>query len=207
VKQNLQLSVPHEHHSRDFLRRILEAVPGGIMAVDHEWVITFANHKARVLLGLPERNVTGGSLLDLSPEPAGGIAWEQLRRAKNERVTIVTELYFDSLGEWFEVQTIPDGDGLIVFCRDLNLSVKAEPAQQATALALKMDHELRTALNSILGFAGLLKDADPADSANYVRYIENAGKLLLAAFEADLKEFHSRLGIIETHPDTLDQGG
>jgi signal transduction histidine kinase len=161
----------------------------------------------RVLLGLPERNVIGGSLLDLSPEPAGGIAWEQLRRAKNERITIVTELYFDSLGEWFEVQAIPDEDGLIVFCRDLNLSVKAEPAQQATALALKMDHELRTALNSILGFAGLLKNADPADSANYVRYIENAGKLLLAAFESGLKEFHSRLGIIETHPDTLDQGG
>jgi PAS domain S-box-containing protein len=175
--------------NNDLLLRILEAAPEAILAVDGDWVVTFANQKAVDLIGLADRKVIGENLLELYPEHSGPDVWRQFHEARDEGVSVTLEQYFDTIGDLFEVRAIPDGDDLLVFFQNFYPTNGTDVSEQARSLALKLNHDLRTGLNSIIGFADLLKTTEAEDSAAYVSYIVDAGNQLLTAFEGNLRSF------------------
>jgi PAS domain S-box-containing protein len=175
----------------DLLLRILEATPGGVMAIDRDWIVTFANRKAGALLGLAGRSLIGQSLSKLSPEGVDGAAWQQYRKAQDEQIPVSFEQYHDTVGDWIQIRALPDKDGLIIIFQRNPTRDEIAAAERAKLRTLeKMSHDLRNGLNSIIGFADLLEETGavirPLVDAEYARHIANAGHQLLIVIEASI---------------------
>lgn len=80
----------------------------------------------------------------------------------------------------------------------------ADRANQAkSAFIASMNHELKTPLNAILGFADLLRDDLPPPQAEFAGHIHTAGQHLLALIGDVLDLAQVEAGRIDLHPEPI----
>ncbi|MDQ6917931.1 MAG: PAS domain S-box protein [Candidatus Dormibacteraeota bacterium] len=178
--------------SQDLLARVVAAAPVILFACDGEGTVTLSQGRALSLLGVGGTGLVAGSNVF---EVLAGIpeAVEHVRRGlAGESFTGLIRL--EAIDLFLEASYDPirndagDVIGMVALATDVSDRVRADAARQESdaksRLVAIVNHEVRTPLNSILGFAELLKleRVGPLNEkqARYVTNVEAAGRHLLA---------------------------
>src|SRR6478735_118628 len=170
MRRHLRRSFRHIEGERDRLRLLLERLHEGVVTVDEELVVRFANAEARRVLGtrvqegdpLPEPWVAF-SLRDFAAglfDPAAGLAQAHLRPDDEQALALVG---------------IPatEGDTVLIVLDDLTEQERRELAERE--FVTNAAHELRTPLTTIIGAIDVLQGGakdDPVERDRFLAHIE-----------------------------------
>ncbi len=171
------------NQERENLRSIMENISDGILVVDKDYTLLYANPAAHKMFGSPKKGLIGTTFgYPITSETPIDIDLPLRSGGPGTAEMLITH------GKW------KDKDCFIVVLRDITERKKAEEelakakkaaeaANQAKTIFLaNMSHEIRTPMNAILGFANLLRQ-DPSlteTQRTYVQSICDAGEHLLA---------------------------
>ena len=177
---------------RERLAEVVDNSPVMLFAYDSKGIVTLAAGKATLsLLGVQPEDAIGLNAFDLMRDVPEAI--EHLRRGLAGE-TFAGIIALPALGIWVEYRYSPvlDGDGQVLgmtgMATDVSDRVKGNLAREESdaksRLVAVVNHEVRTPLNSILGFTELLlnEGAGPLTDKQrrYATNVEAAGRRLLA---------------------------
>ena len=145
----------------------LELLPDGVVVVDAEGLVTYANPAAERLARAGRDELAGRPLDDAVPlrDSAGNPWWtctERLRRLPGVRRVPVRELHLVTVGEPTPVDLtasfLRDGAGRVVqmVCVLRDASTRSRGDSQRGELISTLAHELRSPLTSVKGFTSTL---------------------------------------------------
>jgi signal transduction histidine kinase len=192
MRRQLRRSFRHIEGERDRLRMLLERLHEGVVTVDQDLTVHFANNEARRLLGV--RLAEGDQL----PEP-----WESYSlRAFAERLFAADASLAQehvrpdperALG-LVGIPAQPEGDTVLIVLDDLTEQERRELAERE--FVSNAAHELRTPLTTIIGAVEVLQAGakeDPAERDRFLAHIEReSGRLArLARAMLTLARAHS----------------
>ena len=201
--------------SRSLLLKVINTAPVVLLAFDREGKTTLVEGHALTRLGLDSEAIGTLQVFDLvreSPEPRA-----HFRRALAGESS-AGEVHVASLDVWFDVSyeplLSPAGQvlGVSVFAIDITDRVRAGRAREESEARSKvtavMNHEVRTPLNSILGFTELLQSErmGPLNQKQkrYVANVESAGRHLMALVNDSLDLSRMASGQMEFTIEDLD---
>jgi PAS domain S-box-containing protein len=182
---------------REMLSKVLNNSPVVLFAVDRDGTPTLAEGKVLTTFGLTPEQARSLNVFDLfanTPEALHHI------RAALSGESFAGEVELPGLGLCFDSRYEPmyDQQGLVVglsgIATDITERIQAkrarEDSESKARIAAMMNHEVRTPLNSVLGFAELLniEKVGPLNPTQkrYVSNIETAGRHLLSLINESL---------------------
>ncbi|MGH9444279.1 MAG: sensor histidine kinase [Terriglobia bacterium] len=198
--QDLARSLAENQRMRAYLSGLLEDLPCGVLAVDRDFLLRFANPRAQTLLAATRCSAGGGAAIpeDLrsilreiaAEQPGADRTWTLPGAVGTKSMAVTCAMRPESLS----------GPGEMVFIlRDVTeeqrLEEEREFARRMKALAemtALLAHEIRNPLGSLELFAGLIRDATQgqAEVAQWVVHLQ-AGLRALAATVNNVLHFHS----------------
>ena len=98
---------------------ILESIGDAFFALDTNWTVTYWNHMAEEVLGMPREKIVGENLWDLYEDATSLKFYTEYHKAVKEQVTVHFEEFYPTVGKWFEVSAYPSESGLSVFFKDI----------------------------------------------------------------------------------------
>ncbi len=103
--------------SRDRLITIIESISDGFFTLDNNFVVTYFNKSAGILLARKPEEILGRNLFEAFPEAKGSIFEEKYTEAIRERKALNFETYFgvEPYKNWFDVRVYPFESGISVF--------------------------------------------------------------------------------------------
>ncbi|MEX1182183.1 MAG: EAL domain-containing protein [Gemmatimonadota bacterium] len=103
-------------------RLTTDVVPDGLVMVDSDWKMTFANVRAAEMFGRPERVLRGLNFWEVFPELVGTLLHHECLRTIAAGTPVELEDYCESLGGWVEVRAYrtPEG-GAALHLRDVSV--------------------------------------------------------------------------------------
>ena len=109
---------------------VFEALPDGVVVLDREWRVCYANPAAATPMGAPPAELVGHDSTSLFPEVHGTIFGDGHRRVMQSRVAETVDAYYAPLGKWFRNRIVPCGEGIVLFFSE----VTQEHVQRAQLL-------------------------------------------------------------------------
>ena len=192
MRRQLRRSFRRIEAERDRLQLLLERLHEGVLAIDQDLVVHFANTEARRLLG---GRVREGDAL---PEPWQGFALREFAHALFDEQASVTQVHvapdeqhaYGVVG----IPSQPETDWALIVVDDLTEQERRELAERE--FVSNAAHELRTPLTTIIGAVEVLQAGakeDPAERDRFLGHIEReAGRLArLARAMLTLARAHS----------------
>ena len=191
MRRQLRRSFRRLEVERDRLRMLLERLQEGVLTIDEELVVHFANAEARRLLG--GRLAEGDPL----PDPWQGFALREFATRLFEggspvqqHITPDEEHAFGLVG----IPAQPDGEWALLVIDDLSEQERRELAERE--FVSNAAHELRTPLTTIIGAVEVLQAGakeDPEQRDRFLAHIEReSGRLArLARAMLTLARAHS----------------
>jgi PAS domain S-box-containing protein len=129
---------------------ILESIPDGFVALNHDWQVIYVNKEAEQLTEVP-RDQLGKRLWQSMPHLGGTAVEEKLRRVMEERVAIRFEQLLPGWNRWFEFHAQPEDDrGISIYFTDVTARKMAELRLRETLA------ERDAALEKVRQLTGLL---------------------------------------------------
>ena len=192
MRRQLRRSFRRLEAERDRLRLLLERLHEGVLTIDQDLVVHFANTEARRLLG---GRVREGDTL---PEPWQGFELREFAsRLFDERATVTQVHVTPDEQHAYGVVGIPsqpETDWALLVVDDLTEQERRELAERE--FVSNAAHELRTPLTTIIGAIEVLQAGakeDPAERDRFLAHIEReAGRLArLARAMLTLARAHS----------------
>jgi signal transduction histidine kinase len=192
MRRQLRRSFRRIEAERDRLRLLLERLHEGVLTIDQDLVVHFANTEARRLLG---GRVREGDAL---PEPWQGFALREFaQRLFDERATVTQVHVTPDEQHAYGVVGIPsqpETDWALLVVDDLTEQERRELAERE--FVSNAAHELRTPLTTIIGAVEVLQAGakeDPAERDRFLAHIEReSGRLArLARAMLTLARAHS----------------
>lgn len=204
---------------------ILESIGDCFFAVNHDWTVTYWNHKAEEVLGMPRERILGENLWDLYEDAISLEFYTQYHKAVREQLSVHFEEYYPTLEKWFEVSAYPSNIGLSVFFKDITERKETEDKlrrlnesliKQADELAASnaeleqfafvASHDLQEPLRMITSFLAQLekKYGDELDdkAKKYIHFATDGAKRMRQII-LDLLEY-SRVGRVDTEREKVD---
>lgn len=132
---------------------ILESIGDCFKAVNHDWVITYANQamvEAREANGR-DGNIVGRDYWESHKESSKAIN-DACLKVMNERIPTRFETYALTMGQWVEVSIYPTIDGILIFLRNIEERRKMEKAIE------EEHHRLYSLFNSFPGLVYLQEE-------------------------------------------------
>ena len=180
----------HLKESRERLASVVSSAPIIVIGCDPAGVITLAEGSGLSVTGLALGDAVGRNLRTLiSWKPESLSLIDRMLNGSSETGRLRVENPDLYLGAAASPMLDRDGvvTGFSVVLSDATARVRAEEARRdseaKSRLMAMMNHEVRTPLNSILGFAHLLKDSElgplTEKQQRYVSNIETSGRHLL----------------------------
>ena len=204
---------------------ILESIGDGFYALDKNWVITYWNKQAEILLKKSRIEAIGKNLWELYPDAKKTISYINYHNAVEEKTIQHYERFNEELDLWLEVSAYPSNTGLSVFFKDITDRKLSEI--QLSALNAKLNkhindlaisnkeledfayvasHDLQEPLRMVTGFLGQIEK-------KYSNIIDDKGKQYIhfavdgaqrmRQIILDLLEF-SRVGKVEEKEENID---
>ena len=129
------------HTEREIVRHRLQDVSDGVLALEHDWTIGYANPTAGRLLGHDVPDLLGRTLWEVLPEDVESPVWVNYHWAMRTQRPVAFEAYSTPVGAWFEVRAFPAAGGLTVYLRSVDAEHEAERQR------LQLIHRLERALS------------------------------------------------------------
>lgn len=118
------------------LARLSEQLTEGILFLDFEWRITYANHAAREISRVKPEYINARSLWEHYPEAAGTDIETVYRRVMASRKHERREFYYAPYDHWVEVDVYPIETGIALYYRDITRLRNAEHDRDLTTRQL-----------------------------------------------------------------------
>jgi signal transduction histidine kinase len=192
MRRQLRRSFQRIEAERDRLRLLLERLHEGVLTIDQDLVVHFANAEARRLLG---GRLTEGDAL---PEPWEGFGLREFAHGLFDERAAVTQVHVtpDEQHAYAVVgiPAQPETDWALLVVDDLTEQERRELAERE--FVSNAAHELRTPLTTIIGAVEVLQAGakeDPVSRDRFLGHIEReAGRLArLARAMLTLARAHS----------------
>jgi PAS domain S-box-containing protein len=116
----------------------------GLLLLDREWRITYANETARSISRIKEEDLNGPSHWELYPATVGTEQERIYRRSMEERVSLDHEFYYPPYDIWITLRTYPVPSGIAVHYRDNTRLKKAELHRDENARRLQQVFDTTT---------------------------------------------------------------
>jgi PAS domain S-box-containing protein len=123
---------------------LIEIFPDGIIFLDHDWRITFANECARKISRIEPQHINGPSHWELYPDTLGTAQETIYRRSMEERISLDHEFYYPPFDVWIALRTFPISSGIAVLYRDISRLKQAEATRDESARQLNQVFEITT---------------------------------------------------------------
>jgi two-component system phosphate regulon sensor histidine kinase PhoR len=192
MRRQLRRSFRRLEAERDRLRLLLERLHEGVLTIDQDLVVHFANTEARRLLG--GRLKEGDEL----PEPWSGFGLRAFAQALFDERARVTQVHVTPDPQHAYgvtgIPSQPETDWALLVVDDLTEQERRELAERE--FVSNAAHELRTPLTTIIGAVEVLQAGakeDPAERDRFLAHIEReSGRLArLARAMLTLARAHS----------------
>lgn len=105
---------------------ILESIGDAFFAVDRDWVVTYWNREAELLLERDRADILGKNLWDVYPDAVELDFYSQYHKAMETGETVRFEEYYPEKKKWFDVTAYPSENGLSVYFKDVSIRKEAE---------------------------------------------------------------------------------
>jgi PAS domain S-box-containing protein len=122
---------------RDDIEHLLETLPDGVIFLDREWRITYANQSARRISRIEPHYINGASHWDLYPATVGTGQEQIYRRTMEERIALEQESYYAPFDIWISLRTLPIPTGIAVLYQDVTRLRRAEAMNFETGRQLQ----------------------------------------------------------------------
>ncbi len=123
--------------SEEQSRNILESITDAFFAVDENWLFTYVNQTAGVLVNRAPGDLIGKSFWEEFPGVNGSEFEQMHRRVMRDRVAgSVTEFYPDH-DRWYEVHSYPAANGVTMYFKNVSERIQAEAALRQTSVELE----------------------------------------------------------------------
>ncbi|PSQ15927.1 hypothetical protein BRD00_13015 [Halobacteriales archaeon QS_8_69_26] len=100
------------------LAAVFDRVEDGFLALDGEWRFTYVNERAAEVFRHPERDLVGRRIWATIPGADDALG-DHLRRAVETGEPVSSEVFFEPLERWLEVNVYPSESGVSVYFRDV----------------------------------------------------------------------------------------
>jgi len=111
---------PNPASSAPALVQILESLPDGILLLDHQWRITYANQTARAISRILPEHLNSKTHWELYPETVGTPLEDTYRAVMSTRCERTVESFFYSpFSVWLSVRVLPVEGGIALYYRDI----------------------------------------------------------------------------------------
>ncbi|MHC3438435.1 PAS domain-containing protein [Natrialbaceae archaeon A-gly3] len=111
--------ITEEKRLESELETTLNRVTDAFSAFDTDWNFTYANERARELLGAEDRDLSGKNVWEEFPSAVDSRFEEEYKRAMETQEPITFEEYSPAAEAWLEVNLYPSETGLSVYFRDV----------------------------------------------------------------------------------------
>jgi PAS domain S-box-containing protein len=132
---------------------ILDAMNEGVITLDRQWRVSYANPEAHRILREAPGSLAGLVIWEKYPGLEDSAFGEHYRRAMNEQRSSRFTAFYPGLDGWYEVTAYPAAEGIAVYFRDVTAHRLAE--EDAERLVAQSEHQRRiyeTALNNTPDF-------------------------------------------------------
>jgi signal transduction histidine kinase/HAMP domain-containing protein len=172
MRRQLRRSFRHIEGDRDRLRLLLERLHEGVVTVDVELVVHFANAEAQ--------RVFGGQLVegDPLPDPWDGFSLREFAAGLFESGSALAQAHVRPDEEHalalVGIPAQPEGDTVLIVLDDLSEQERRELAERE--FVSNAAHELRTPLTTILGAVEVLQGGAKDDPVQRDRFLAHIGR-------------------------------
>ena len=124
--------------------RVLEAMQDGVMFLDYQWRIVYANPNARRYSRVLEEHLNSKSHWELYPDTVGTELERRYRGVMETRVEDHYAFYYEPLDLWTEIHILPIEIGLALIYSNLTVQKREEAARLAAQRQLEQVLEVTT---------------------------------------------------------------
>jgi len=149
--------------SKAELSTVLASTTDGVLSVDTDWRVTYANQNAIDFI-FSGREFLGVSLWELVPDLIGNKFDVHFRRAMQQQTPEKIELYSARVDSWFEVHAHPASEKLTIFLRDVTAQRRVEERFRHVAQASSdfiFDRDVASGVTWVNDAASWLPDYPP----------------------------------------------
>lgn len=107
------------------LTDILDRITDGFIAVDKDFVYTYANKKVGEITGKDPQDMIGKKVWELFPEAVGSETYQAFVKAMETQAYVTNTDYYEPLDLWQENHIYPSRRGLSIFIRDITEKMRA----------------------------------------------------------------------------------
>ncbi|MBC5841890.1 PAS domain S-box protein [Flavobacterium sp. F-380] len=100
---------------------ILESIGDAFCSFDKNWIVTYWNKEAEVVLGRERDKIVGKHLWDEYPDVVGTEFYNQYQKAVLTKEVTSFEAHYSTVNKWLEVSAYPSEEGLSVYFKDITL--------------------------------------------------------------------------------------
>lgn len=101
------------------LRWVLDKLPDGVLFLDREWRITYANEQGRKISRLHPEDLNGPTHWELFPASVGTEQEQRYRRAMEQRVMDELEFFYPPFQIWIHLRAVPISSGIALIFSDV----------------------------------------------------------------------------------------
>jgi len=127
--------------SEDHARKVLASITEGLLIVDRDWTLLYANDSGAQFVGKPQGEIIGRNYWELSQSAISKPMEQQLRRCATERIPVQFESHCQRRQNWIQVRAYPFPEGISVFIQDISETKLKEEAQRAVLDRLSTAHK------------------------------------------------------------------
>ncbi len=126
------------------LARLLGQVREGILCIDHNWIVTFANEEAFRRSQIVREDINRNTFWQIYPYNIGTDLDRALRGAMETGEAANIEYFCPTIGIWIYVQICPTDEGLAVYYQDITERKHAEALRDTSVRQLEQVLEATT---------------------------------------------------------------
>jgi PAS domain S-box-containing protein len=111
---------------------ILESIGDAFFAVDTNWIVTYWNKQAEIILNKKREDIVGKNLWEVYDDAKELKSYSEYHKAMETLEMVSFDEYYPAIGIWFEVSVYPTKEGLSVYFKDVSIKKIAEKQIQET---------------------------------------------------------------------------